>query len=341
MDAILLQSLATAANLDLIGAAPAGPSRTLEAYRTWLAQGYAGAMEYLARPDAVMRRADPREILPTAKSVIVAGAGYGGAPPSSLPALHGRVSRYAWGQDYHRWLLQHLKQLARLLEENIGPLHARFYVDTGPILERDWAAAAGLGWQGKNTCLLHPQLGSYFFLGVILIDRDLPFPPTSEFPTCGTCTRCMEACPTGALLAPGVLDARRCLSYLTIEHRGAIPEALRSAMGEYVFGCDICQEVCPWNRRPLTASGRALETPPHATLVLPELLSLDATEFRARFRHTALWRATPEGLARNAAIVLGNGSDPAALPALERAAQNHPSPLVRDHAVWALSHFRA
>lgn len=337
----MLDTLAAAAGLDWVGVAPAGPARTWEAYRAWLAQGYAGGMAYLARPDAVARRADVRALMPTAQAVIVAGAAYPWMTPApSLPPLHGQVARYAWGEDYHRWLLARLKTLARHLAEALGPLNARCYVDTGPILERDWAVSARLGWQGKNTCLLHPRLGSYFFLGVMLIDRALPatlWPSTSAltFPTCGSCTRCLDACPTGALVAPGVLDARRCLSYLTIEHRGAIPEALRPLLGERVFGCDVCQAVCPWNRR-LVSAPEAL--PLHATLPLPELLTLDAEGFRSRFRHTPVWRATPEGLARNAAVVLGNSGNPAAQPALEWAAREHSSALVREHAAWALAH---
>jgi len=341
MDEGTLKVLADAAGLELVGVAPAGPARTWEAYRAWLAQGYAGAMTYLARPDAVARRADPRRIMPAAKSVIVAAAAYPDVAAPLLPPLHGRVARYAWGEDYHRWLLRRLTALVQSLTTALGPLEARCYVDTGPLLEREWAMSAGLGWQGKNTCLLHPRLGSYFFLGVILVDRDLPPTPAPNFPTCGSCTRCLEACPTGALVAPGVLDARLCLSYLTIEHRGAISEALRPLLGERVFGCDLCQEVCPWNRRrEAVAPALSEASARHATLALPELLREEPEMFRARFRSTPLWRATPEGLARNAAVVLGNLGDPAAVPALEWAATCHCSPLVREHAAWALARCR-
>ena len=341
MDEGTLKVLADAAGLELVGVAPAGPARTWEAYRGWLAQGYAGAMTYLARPDAVARRADPRRIMPAAKSVIVAAAAYPGAAAPLLPPLHGRVARYAWGEDYHRWLLRRLTALVQSLTTALGPLEARCYVDTGPLLEREWAMSAGLGWQGKNTCLLHPRLGSYFFLGVILVDRDLLPTPAPNFPTCGSCTRCLEACPTGALVAPGVLDARLCLSYLTIEHRGAIPESLRPLLGERVFGCDLCQEVCPWNRRRKTATPAPSEASTrHATLALPELLREEPEVFRVRFHSTPLWRATPEGLARNAAVVLGNLGDPTAVPALEWAATCHCSPLVREHAAWALARCR-
>ncbi|MBN1922522.1 MAG: tRNA epoxyqueuosine(34) reductase QueG [Anaerolineae bacterium] len=333
-----LQSLATAAGLDWVGVAPVKPARTWESYRAWLEQGYAGDMAYLARPDALARRADPRAIMPSARSVIVAAMSYAREVLPPLPPLHGRVARYAWGADYHHWALERLERLVQALAEALGPLEAHCYVDTGPILEREWAVTAGLGWQGKNTCLLHPRLGSFFFLGVILTDRVLAPTPVPDFPTCGSCTRCLDACPTGALIAPGVLDARRCLSYLTIEHRGTIPEPLRPLLGERVFGCDICQEVCPWNQRPrLPRTALSESSSLHATLALPELLRMDAGEFRARFRSTPLWRATPEGLARNAAVVLGNLGDPAALPVLEWAAREHDSALVREHAAWALS----
>ncbi|MBN1246281.1 MAG: tRNA epoxyqueuosine(34) reductase QueG, partial [Anaerolineae bacterium] len=300
-------------------------------------------MGYLARSEAVARRRDPRQIMPEARTVLIVSASYAGAPMPPLPPLHGRVSRYAWGPpsqaaaDYHEWLLSRLNVLVEHLALALGrPIAARTYVDTGPVLERAWAVAAGLGWTGKSTALIHPQLGSYTFLGAALLDVELAPSPRPTLPTCGTCTRCLEACPTGALVAPGVLDARRCLSYLTIENRGPIPEVFRSAMGVRVLGCDTCQEVCPWNRRPLGAHATD-PVSPLATLCLPDLLHIDAEVFRARFRHTAIWRATPTGLARNAAIVLGNLGDPAARPHLARAAAEHPSAMVREHAAWALT----
>jgi epoxyqueuosine reductase len=324
--------------LDAVGIAPVGPTPRWEAYRAWVAQGYAGGMSYLARADAVARRADPREILPEVRSMLVVTASYAGPPPPALSPLHGRVSRYAWGmEDYHRWVLRRLEALVRRISAAVGPFPYRCYVDTGPVLERAWAEVAGLGWIGKNTNLIHSDLGSFIFLGVALLGVELPptLPPSSGLPNCGTCTRCIEACPTGAIVAPHVIDARRCLSYLTIEHRGPIPEEMRPLMGDRVFGCDICQAVCPWNRRPLARHVDA-PTPAHATLALPPLLALDKAAFRERFRATPIWRATPDGLARNAAIALGNLGDPAARPALERAAASHPSAMVREHAAWSL-----
>jgi epoxyqueuosine reductase len=331
-----LNVYAQAEGLDLVGAVPAGPSASHDAYRRWLDQGYAGEMvRYLARPDAVARRADPRRILPQTRSVLVVGASYAGASHPPLRPLHGRVSRYAWGEDYHRWLLRRLRALVARLRDDLGDFPARCYVDTGPILERDWAQRTGLGWLGKNSTLIHPRLGSYVFLGVALVGEALPATPAETLPTCGSCTRCLAACPTGALVAPGQLDARRCLAYLTIEHRGSIPEALRPALGAWVFGCDVCQSACPWNHKPLQAHVEAVP-PPEAHLYLPELLTLNAATFRARYRRSPIWRATPQGLARNAAVVLGNLGDPAARPYLAEAAKHHPSPLVREHAAWAL-----
>jgi len=336
LDYASLQRLAQQYQLDLVGAVQVGGAETWEAYRRWLDQGYAGEMRrYLARPDAVDRRADPRQILSETRTLLVVAASYAGPPHQDLPPLHGRISRYAWVGDYHRWLKRRLESLVSALEEDLGPFPSRCYVDTGPILERDWACRAGLGWFGKNTTLIHPQWGSYTFLGVGLLGVDLEPTPRTQMPSCGSCTRCLEACPTGALVAPGQLDARLCLSYLTVEHRGAIPEALRPKMGSWLFGCDICQEVCPWNRK-LLARHAEDSLPPHASLYLPDLLMIEPETFRARFRRTPIWRATPEGIARNAAVVLGNQGDPTALSYLRRVVQEHSSSMVREHAAWAM-----
>jgi len=334
-----VRELATEVGLDLVGAVPVGPSPTWHHYTDWVAHGYAAGMGYLMRPEAVRRRADPRHVMAEARTVLVVGASYAGPGAAPTPPLHGGVARYAWGADYHDGLLTRLKRLTELIDEaHPEPVSARCYVDTGPVLERAWAEAAGLGWAGKNTNLIHPRLGSFVFLGVALLDIE---PPPAEaaksaMPTCGSCSACMEACPTGAIVAPGVLDARRCLSYLTIEHRGAIPEELRTAMGTRVFGCDTCQDVCPWNRRVVTGFGGTLASD-GVSLYLPELLTLDPEGFRARFRRSPIWRAKPAGLARNAAVALGNYGDAAARPFLVAAAEHHPEELVREHAAWALT----
>jgi epoxyqueuosine reductase len=332
-----LQKKADRIGLALAGAVPVGPTPSWSAYRAWINHGYAADMDYLSRPDAVRRREDPRNIMPEARTVLVVAASYVGGSRPAPPPLHGRVSRYAWGEDYHRWLLKQLKELVGILTEKApDSRRVRTYVDTGPILERAWARRAGLGWIGKNTNLIHPKLGSYLFLGTALLDVPVVGPhPDPVTPSCGSCTRCIDACPTGALVSPGVLDARRCLSYLTIENRGPIPEEFRPALGDRVFGCDICQDVCPWNRKPRQAHERG-PLPKHATLSLVDTLMIDAQTFRQRYRHTPIWRATPEGLARNAAVVLGNLGDPAAIPHLVRAAEHHPSERVREHAAWAL-----
>ncbi|MGC9336426.1 MAG: tRNA epoxyqueuosine(34) reductase QueG, partial [Anaerolineae bacterium] len=249
----------------------------------------------------------------------------------------GRVSRYAWGTDYHDVILRKMHQLAQWISEQLGRrLTYRTYVDTGPLLERELAQQAGLGWIGKNANLIHPKLGSYFFLGELLTDLELePDAPFSD-ERCGSCTACLDACPTGALTAPHTLDARRCISYLTIEHRGAIPEETRPLIGDWVFGCDVCQEVCPWNRRFAHPGRRPAFRAVHDTLDLVEMLKLDEDAFRSRFRETPLWRARRAGLARNAAVVLGNLGDPRAIPALEHALSDA-DPLVAEHALWALS----
>lgn len=345
LPADVVEMLAREEGLDLAGVAPVGPSPFWDAYQAWIVAGHAAGMAYLTRPDAVQRRQDPRYVMPEAQSVLVVAASYAGPPAPALPPLHGRVARYAWGfdareGDYHLWLLARLKALVARLEAELGsPVASRCYVDTGPVLERAWAEAAGLGWAGKNTNLIHPRLGSYLFLGVALLDitfASAQLPSAQQtMPTCGTCTRCMDACPTGAIIAPHVIDARRCLSYLTVEHRGPIPVAYREAIGMRLFGCDTCQEVCPWNRQALISHAGA-PAGASAALYLPELLTMDTETFRARFRHTSIWRATPEGLARNAAVVLGNLGDAAARPALTAASAHHPSSLVREHAAWAL-----
>ncbi len=344
MDFEHLQQLAAQAGLDHVGVVPVGPTPTWEQYRDWVAQGYAGEMSYLTQPDSTARRSDPRIIMPETQSVLVVAAAYSRAPLPVLAPQHGRVSRYAWGQDYHLWLLQRLDRLVWQIRQELGDFPCRCYVDTGPVLERAWAQAAGVGWQGKNTCLIHPQTGSRMFLGVALLGTALaPTPQRAGASFCGSCTRCLAACPTQALIAPGVLDARRCLSYLTIENRGAIPADLRPALGDFVFGCDVCQDVCPWNQKALQQSAGSSENhteePAHVTLDLPSLLTMNAETFRARFRKTPIWRATFAGLARNAAVVMGNQRDPATRDCLVEASSRHPSALVRDHALWALSMF--
>lgn len=311
-------------------------SAQMARYRDWLRQGYHGGMGYMARPDAVERRADPRSVMPEVRSIVVVAMNYypGEFPPTS--PRQGRISRYAWGADYHDVMMERLEQLAAWIGEHVGRSVAhRLYVDFGPLLERELAQRAGLGWIGKNTNLIHPMLGSYVFLGELLVD--VPLEPDAAFQDsrCGSCTACIDACPTGALVSPGVVDARRCISYLTIEHRGPIPEELRPLLGDWVFGCDVCQEVCPWNKRFARPAPASPLEPVRPRLDLIELLTLDECAFRARFRETPLWRPRRAGLLRNAAVVLGNQGSSAAVPALARACQDESS-LIAEHAGWAL-----
>jgi len=325
---------------DLVGIAEPRPSDHLARYREWLARGYHADMGYLSRSDAVEKRSDPRVVMPEVQSIVVAGVNYypGEFPPPRVG--EGRVSRYAWGADYHDVLMGKLQRLANQVSAQVGrPVTHRAYVDFGPLMERELAHRAGLGWFGKNTNLINPSTGSYVFLGELLLDVALLPDEPMAGGACGSCTACLDACPTGALVAPGVLDARRCISYLTIEHRGAIPEALRSPLGDWVFGCDICQEVCPWNRRFAHLADRSLFQPGLSVLDLAELLLLGETEFNRRFRETPLWRARRAGLLRNAAVVLGNTASVTAASALESARYDEDE-LVRDHAAWALEQVR-
>lgn len=331
-----LKAQAQQLGFELVGIAPATEADDYDHYLAWLAQGYAGEMHYLERQAAARRH--PAALLPGVRSVIMVALSY---KPATEPAPGtARISRYAQGKDYHEVLRERLRALLGWLQEQAPGCRGRVVVDTAPLLERAFARRAGLGWIGKNTLLLHRRWGSYLFLGALLVDIDLP-PDAPEWRNyCGRCTACLEACPTQAFVAPGQLDARRCLSYLTIELRGPVPEELRPALGDWLFGCDICQEVCPWNRK--APPGREPALQPQAELVAldpAELLRLSEEEFRRRFRHTALWRARRAGLLRNAALVLGNRGSAEALPVLQQALTD-PEPLVRDAAAWAIARLR-
>ncbi len=304
-------------------------------FTDWLAQGYAGDMGYLAREPE--RRLNPTLPFPQAKSVICLGYPY--APPR-LPdldwrrELRGRIAAYVAGADYHETIKDKLLTLIRVLTDRHPDLWARPYVDTGPLLEREWAVRSGLGWFGKNTMVLHKRAGSWFFLAEILLSLELDGESVPRA-HCGTCTRCLTDCPTGALAEGLILKAPLCISYLTIEHRGPIPHELRPQLGNWIFGCDVCQEVCPWNEK----FGRPRDDLAEELLPsLPSLLSLDEAGFRARFAHSAVRRAKRRGLLRNVAIALGNSGNPEAIPPL-RTALGDPEPLVRGHAAWALGQF--
>ena len=337
MTALVTQLKSRAAELGfaLSGVAPAADADGFAHFAAWLDRGYAGDMGYLHKHRAERRH--PASILDGVRSVVMLGMEYGHESPGT--AVPGRVARYAAGPDYHRYLWDRLNALAAWLVEAAPGSAAEAVADTAPLLERDFARRAGLGWVGKNTMLIHPRRGSFFFLGALLTTLDLPADAPFTGSHCGTCTACLTACPTGAFVAPHVLDATKCISYLTIELRGPVPEELREPLGNWLYGCDVCQDVCPWNRK---AGGSAAfpHDPELARLDPIELLGLDEAAFRARFKRTSLWRNRRPGLLRNAALVLGNVGDARALPALERAAATEAEP-IREAAAWAVGRIRA
>jgi len=341
-----VQGLGLSVGFDLVGVASAEPGPDTEFLREWLARGYAGEMHYLER--RVEERVDPRCVLEGVASVVALALVYdpGGRPEPGPGTL--QVARYAGGSDYHDVLLERLRAFEAGLPALCGgPVRTRGYVDTGPVLERVFAARAGLGWVGKNTCLIHPRLGSYLFLGVVLTDLALE-PQPRETDHCGSCRACLDACPTQAFPEPYVLDATRCISYTTIEARGAVPEALREGQRDWGFGCDICQEVCPWNTRerrqlPADVAGLRARLAPRPEWLAPSLawvLNLSEPEWRRATRGTALRRARYRGLLRNALVVAGNSGATALVPLLRRHAEGT-DPLLAEHARWALARLSA
>ena len=323
---------------DLVGITSLGPATTVEAFDAWLERGFAGEMAYM--PRTADKRRDSRFPLEGVSTAIVVGMNYGGREPS------GPVARYARGDDYHDVMLERLTALHRWIEGQTGQaVRGKAYVDTGPLLERDLARRAGLGWFGKNTLLINPRAGSFFFLGALLLDLALEADAPFSSDHCGTCRRCLDACPTGALVEPRVLDSTKCVSYLTIELKGEIPEALRRNMGGLLYGCDICQDVCPWNVR----FAQQLDEPafaPRGTLagrdartLARELLSTTQQEFSSVFKNSPMKRAKLRGLKRNAAVVLGNVGTADDADALTGALAD-PELLVREHAAWALAELR-
>ena len=331
-----------------VGFAPAAAPPHADAYLEWLSRGSQGEMRWMEREDSVRRRLDPREALPGCRTLVMVSLGYAPTPEAEAAAIHDDVGRalvaaYAAGRDYHLEFELRLERLASLLRNRWPSAAAKPYVDYGPVLERDHAQRAGLGWVGKNTMLIHPKLGSWTLLGELLTTAEIPPDPPFEADRCGTCVRCIEACPTGAITAPRELDARLCISYLTIELRGSIPEALRPGIGNRVFGCDICQEVCPWNdgvpAGELAGLAASWGGPVPSQSMMnwaEELLELSDDEFRSLYGETALARPGREGLLRNLCVGLGNSGDPAVLPVVMRCFDEE-SPVVREHAAWALA----
>jgi epoxyqueuosine reductase len=352
-----IAALAQDAGFSKAGIAPIPPPSEevpeLSHFEPWIERGHAGEMEYLKRRDETGRllRSSLRIAVPWARSVIVCAANYNAEAPKSIdPAApeSGWIARYAWtgcvGQpsDYHDVLLKRLHKLEQRLQQTLGPFQARCYVDTGPLVERVYAKYAGIGWIGKNTCILNQELGSWLFLGVIISGLELPpaTPLQVAEDRCGSCTRCIDACPTGALVAPYQMDASLCIAYLTIEKRGAIAEPLRAQIGRQVFGCDICQDVCPWNRRASVSEDAELAV--RSELVNPALAwlaELDAESFRSLFRHSPVQRTKLSGLLRNVAIAMGNSGLASYVPKLEEWAAS-PEPVLAEAAQWALARCR-
>jgi epoxyqueuosine reductase len=337
--AAAVRARARALGFDHCGIAPAADQPELPFLREWLDRGYAGEMHYLHR--SAERRIDVRQVLPSARSVIVLGTLYNVERPYSTESLdpaRAGIARYAWGDDYHAVIGRRLERLVDWLREEAGDtLEARPYVDTGPVQERVYAKHAGLGWIGKNTCLINPQQGSWFFLAEVITNLDLAAdaPATDQ---CGSCTLCLDACPTGAIVAPHVLDSTLCLSYLTIELKTAVPEPMRDAVESHAYGCDVCQEVCPWNWRAAEAADPAWM--PRAGLDGVRLVDLwrrTDDELRILLKGSAMKRAGVRRFRRNLAIALGNSGDPEAAAAL--AGHDEPTcrdPLVAEHIDWAL-----
>jgi epoxyqueuosine reductase len=336
-----VKSAAADAGFDLCGIAPVHDFPELARFPEWIASGHAGEMKYLESRNEVgeLRRASLQSVFPWARSVIVCTINYNTAHPYSTQVNnpgHGWISRYAWSrEDYHDSVLRRVREVENKIRDRAeGPIETRAYVDTGPIVERVYAKYAGVGWLGKNTCLINQKIGSWLFLGVIVtsleLTPDLPAPDR-----CGTCTRCIDACPTQAFIAPYQLDSTKCISYLTIEKRGSIPEELRTGMGHHVFGCDICQDVCPWNRK-APATGKP-EFQAREGLVNPALdwlAEISEEEFPEKFRGSPIKRTKRNGLRRNTLIAIGNAKDRSLLPVLVRAI-NDPDVNVSDAAKWA------
>lgn len=337
----LVKQAASNAGFELSGIAPVRDFPELEHFSEWIEAGHAGDMKYLGARDqeGKLKRASLKTAVPWARSVIVCAINYNTAQPYSTAVNdsdRGWISRYAWAkEDYHDGVLRRLRAVESQLKQAAGEVRTWCYVDTGPLVERVYAKYAGVGWIGKNTCIINQGIGSWIFLGVILtsleLKPDLPAPDR-----CGTCTRCIDACPTEALIAPYHLDSNRCIAYLTIEKRGAIPEEMREGMGRLVYGCDICQDVCPWNRKAPTTE--VSEFQPREGLFNPALewlAGMSADEFRLVFRGSPIKRAKLSGLKRNALIAVGNSGDVRFVPVVESLLHNE-DPILAETAGWAM-----
>ena len=336
----------------LVGVTTPAPPDHINVYQRWLQSGHHGQMGYLSTARSLHRRKDPRSILPECQSILVLGTPYSPRAEtledyrkySYQPgSVHGRISSYAWGKDYHEVIEERLILLVKFIERKTGStIPNRYYTDTGSLLERELAQRAGLGWIGKNTCLINPRSGSYFFLSEILLGLPLEPNHPTETDNCGTCRRCIDACPTSCILDDRTLDARRCISYLTIELKETIPVELRPKIGNWVFGCDICQQVCPWNRFAPREGDPAFAAPvnsPDPDLI--QNLSMTPEQFNRTFKESPIRRTKRRGYLRNTAVAIGNSLDPATIPALADSLQTELEPLIRSHAAWALGQIKS
>ncbi len=333
-----IQERAHELGFELVGITPAQESQTIQRYKHWIAKRYAGEMGYLERH--LPLKEDPRTLLQEAKSIISLAMNYYTIdPPEALTKDPGRgqISRYAWGDDYHDVIRERLLNLVEFIKSTgETELKSRVFVDSGPILEREYAQKAKLGWIGKNTNLINWRTGSWYFLAEVLVSINLDYDLPPLIGSCGSCTKCIEACPTDAIIEPNLLDSRLCISYLTIELKNSIPKELRPKMGNLVFGCDICQEVCPWNSKAMPTAEPAFR--PRNGNLAPELLSLigmTQTEFSKKFKGSPIKRAKRRGFLRNVIVAIGNWKSRAAIPALRNALSDD-EPLIRGHAAWAL-----
>ena len=333
-----IQRRANELGFELVGITPAAHSETIERYRQWIENGYAGKMYYLEKHLSL--KTDVRQLLTEAKSVIsLAMNYYTFDPPKALAEDPGRgqISRYAWGDNYHELIRKRLLDLVEFIKQTAeNKLKTRVCVDTAPVIEREYAQKAGIGWIGKNTNLIHWRSGSWYFLSEILVNIDLESETPPLRGSCGTCTRCIEACPTDAIIEPNLLDSRSCISYLTIELRESIPKQLRTKMGNLIFGCDICQEVCPWNSKAIPTAEPAFH--PREGNLAPKLLSMinmTQQEFSRRFKGSPIKRAKRRGFLRNILVAIGNWGNKRAVPSLKGALADD-EPLIRSHAAWAL-----
>lgn len=332
-----LETIARAAGFDAVGVAPAVRAPHAEAFHTWLEQGCHGTMDWLAREPE--KRCFPELVLPGARSVIALAMNYFVPDPPSAEdgAARGRIARYARGRDYHNLIPKRLRLFDRALAAEGG--RQKCFVDSGPILERDFAVLAGIAWHGKSTLALHPKLGTWFLLAAVIttieIEAGMPMPGH-----CGKCTRCIDACPTGAIVAPHKLDARKCISYWTIEHEGSLPEWIRPLMGDRIFGCDACLDACPWNRFATASREASFAVRPASQRPLREYLSLDEESFRALFEGSPIRRTGRQGFLRNVCTALGNVGDSDDLPTLEKCCSDSDD-IVASHAAWAVARIYA